>query len=1030
MEVSETREPAGLEAERQRELRESEERLLRLFHASANPMMITSLVEDRIVDVNESAARLFERQRERMIGRISSELGLWAVPEQRAAIQRKAMADGVVHAFEMKLTTGAGELLNVLHSATLATVNNEQCLLGIIVDAETRAREAFALRQSEEKHRMLVENSLQGLAIIQDNRFVFCNKAFADMSGYSIDELLSLSQDEIERLIHPEDRAMVRNRYIDRLAGKATPWRYQCRGLKRDGSAYWMEMLVSLVEYNGRPAVQLAYMDITEHKRAEAAAREYAERLDLALEAAGMGSWDLDVETGEVTDDERWLKSLGYAHGEIESNVRAWNALVHPDDLPMIEDAAAAHVEGKTPIYEVEHRLRSKAGDWVWVLNRGKIISRDSSGRPLRTVGVHLDITKQKLARENIKRLANEQKAILNTISLGINYVRNRRIQWANPAFLRMFAYETPELHGLDMPVLFSRQDDYARMIAEGYPKLAIGEGWSFEAPMLTKGGDSLWCSIAGQAIDTRNLEEGSIWVFQDITGRKRGEKALRESEERLRRLLQNSNDIIVIIDRNGVPTYISNPIEKIMGYGPEDLIGTDFFAGVHPEELQEARESFTDLVKRPGATMRLEHRFRHRNGTWMPVETVASNLLDDPAVNGVVLNIRDTSERNRLQEQLQQAMKMEAVGVLAGGVAHDFNNLLSVINGYTELLLEDFDRNDPRNRDLEQIAKAGRRAAALTSQLLAFSRKQILKPELLDLNAIVADMSTMLRRLIGEDVELVTIARSDLGAISADPGQVQQIIMNLAVNAREAMPHGGKLTIETANVDFDEAYVHEHPMVVVGPHVMLAVSDNGVGMNAATQSRIFEPFFSTKEKSKGTGLGLSTVYGIVKQSNGFVWVYSEVGKGTTFKIYLPRAAGQAPGQAAVARSGRAVRGSETILVAEDEESVRALAVRILNEAGYHVLEAPDGVEALRIAHEYPGVIDLVLTDVVMPEMSGKTLVSRLLATRPATKALYISGYTDSAIVHHGLLDSNIAFLQKPFTIESLTLKVREAIES
>jgi len=388
----------------------------------------------------------------------------------------------------------------------------------------------------------------------------------------------------------------------------------------------------------------------------------------------------------------------------------------------------------------------------------------------------------------------------------------------------------------------------------------------------------------------------------------------------------------------------------------------------------------------------------------------------------------RDVTARKQLEAQFLQAQKMEAVGVLAGGVAHDFNNLLNVINGYTELALEDMAQDSPVREDLEQVREAGRRAASLTSQLLSFSRKSILNPEILNLNEIIANISPMLRRLIGENIELLTIEKPGLGLINADPGQLQQIVMNLALNARDAMPEGGKLTIETANVEFDEEYIREHPMVKAGPYSMLAISDNGIGMDAATRSHIFEPFFTTKEKGKGTGLGLSTVYGIVKQSNGFIWIYSEPGTGTTFKIYFPRIEGEITKVAGESKPNDDFRGFETVLIVEDEKAVRALAARILHERGYNVLEASDGKEALRIVGEYAGKIDLIITDVVMPGMSGRELVSKIEVLHPGIKTLYISGYTDDVIVHHGILDSNVAFLQKPFTNESLARKVREVM--
>lgn len=380
-------------------------------------------------------------------------------------------------------------------------------------------------------------------------------------------------------------------------------------------------------------------------------------------------------------------------------------------------------------------------------------------------------------------------------------------------------------------------------------------------------------------------------------------------------------------------------------------------------------------------------------------------------------------------EEQLRQSQKLEAIGQLAGGVAHDFNNLLTVIGGYSDLLLRSLDEDQHRQK-VEEVKKASERAASLTRQLLAFSRKQILQPVVLNLNDIVPDMDKMLRRLIGADIDLLTVMEPELGQVKADAGQIEQVLMNLAVNARDAMPSGGKLTIQTANVYLDDSYIRHHVTIQPGPYVVLAVSDTGCGMDAETQAHIFDPFFTTKEAGKGTGLGLSTVYGIVKQSGGNIWVYSEVGKGTTFKIYLPRVceAIEQREEEEVARTGMQ-GGTETILLVEDEGIVRQLVRDVLESNGYRVLVATSGDEALQISERYQGLISLLMTDVVMPQMGGREVAERLALSRPEIKVLYMSGYTNGSIFHHGVLDEGIAFLEKPFTLESVTHKVREVLD-
>jgi len=382
------------------------------------------------------------------------------------------------------------------------------------------------------------------------------------------------------------------------------------------------------------------------------------------------------------------------------------------------------------------------------------------------------------------------------------------------------------------------------------------------------------------------------------------------------------------------------------------------------------------------------------------------------------------------MERQLLQAQKMEAIGTLTGGVAHDFNNLLTSIIGYAELSMLRLDQDNPLQENIEEIMKAAKSAASLTRQLLAFSRKQVFQPAVLDLNTVTANMEKMLRRIIEEDVELKTILAPDLADVEADPGQIEQVIMNLTVNARAAMPRGGKLTIETANVDLDENYFHDHGVESVpGPYVMLAVSDNGTGMDKKTQSRIFEPFFTTKEKGKGTGLGLSTVYGIIKQSKGYIWVYSEPGRGTTFKVYLSRMEGEAVSLKKEKISKPLLTGYETVLIVEDNDALRKLAVEILDSQGYTVLKAQNGEEALKISREHKGPIHLLLTDVVMPGMSGWDLGKCLRPLRPEMKVIYMSGYTYNAILQHGVLDPQLSFLQKPFTVADLGRKVRKVLD-
>ncbi|HEV8236112.1 MAG TPA: response regulator, partial [Gemmatimonadaceae bacterium] len=462
-------------------------------------------------------------------------------------------------------------------------------------------------------------------------------------------------------------------------------------------------------------------------------------------------------------------------------------------------------------------------------------------------------------------------------------------------------------------------------------------------------------------------------------------EAALRASEERFRALVDNSSDALLLIDRDARITYLSPSSERHLGWTAQQMVQRSIFDFLHPDDRELIEVRMAETLAKPGTRIVEAVRFHHGDGSWRIMEGIAVNRLADPAVAGIVINARDITERRRLEEQLRHAQKMEAIGPLAGGVAHDFNNLLTAILGYCHLMLDEMPEDNPLRDDLLEIEGAGNRAAALTRQLLAFSRRQMLQPQLVDVNALVKQLEKLLRRLINEDVELVTALAPDLHRVMVDPASVEQILVNLALNARDAMPVGGRLTIETANVELDDTYAVTHVAMQPGPYVMLAVSDTGHGMDASTRARIFEPFFTTKEQGRGSGLGLATVYGIVKQSGGYIWVYSEPGHGTVFKAYLPPAIAASAAQG-VTDGGAEPIGWETVLLVEDEDAVRVLAREVLRRHRYVVLEAHHGVEALNVAEHHPHDIHLLVTDVVMPQMSGRELAERLSAIRPSMK--------------------------------------------
>lgn len=515
--------------------------------------------------------------------------------------------------------------------------------------------------------------------------------------------------------------------------------------------------------------------------------------------------------------------------------------------------------------------------------------------------------------------------------------------------------------------------------------------------------------------------------------------KLLQAQEETLRKYRQWVDEAPLgfhELDRKGRIIKVNRTELQMLGYASEEMIGVPVWHFVVEEEMTR-QVTLAKLAGDVSFHEIFERTYRRKDGTLLPVLVVDRvNVNHDGQITGIRSTIEDVSERRKAEEalrkseeQLRQFQKFEAIGRLAGGVAHDFNNLLMTIKGCSELLLQAFDAGNPRRDEVEEIRKAAEQATSLTHQLLAFGRRQVLQPQVLDLNAIVSNMYKMLRRLIGEDIDLVTISDPQLWPVKVDRSQIEQVLMNLVVNSRDAMPTGGKITIELSNVHLDESYAFRHVAVRPGPHVLMAVTDTGCGMDKETMAHLFEPFFTTKEKGKGTGLGLSTVYGIVKQSGGNIWAYSEPGRGTTFKIYLPRAEERVQPIESQAVPAISLKGSETILLVEDEEEVRKLIARILREKGYTVLEAHSGGEAIEICNQFEKEIDLMVTDVVMPQMSGRQLAQHLSQIRPRMKVLYMSGYPDNAIIHHGVLESGMAFIQKPFNVNVLEHKVREILD-
>jgi two-component system, cell cycle sensor histidine kinase and response regulator CckA len=739
---------------------------------------------------------------------------------------------------------------------------------------------------------------------------------------------------------------------------------------------------------------------------------------------------------------------------------RAIADFLHPEDAPALSERLRGVTAASGETQKARCRLKCKTGEWRWF----EVTVRNCLNKPAveGLIASFLDVTAlQRMEAERqvisevvhalnqtanldqlLERIHQALKKVLHADNCFVALHDAKEDTFHFPFFVDQFdAAPSPQKVGRSCTAYVFRtgramlipQSEFDRLAQLGEVEL-VGSpapawlGVPLKTPTATIGVLVVQHYENDNAYDMRGLE------FLDSVGghialaieRRRSEEALRKSES-VFRLLFSHNPLPTWVMDNETLQFIqvNDAAVRQYGYSPEEFVRMRLF-DIQPEQRPVSLEVRPRVEAEPGRYQGL-CKHRKKDGKVFEVEMISHHL--DYAGRRVRLVVaQDISERHILEQQLRQSQKMEAVGRLAGGLAHDFNNLLMVIKGHTELLTNALPSDDRVSRKIAQIERAGDRAAALTKQLLAFSRMQVLQPRVMNLNGVVEDMGKLLPRLIGEDIELGIRTAADLGAIRADASQMEQIIMNLAVNARDAMPAGGRLFIETSNVELDRTYNAMHPIVQPGRYVLLAVSDTGTGMDAETQAHIFEPFFTTKAPGKGTGLGLATVYGVVKQSGGFIWVYSEVGKGTSFKIYLPRVEQPEDKASAPTSFTEAPRGTETILLAEDEQDVREVAREFLESGGYTVIEARDGADALRLAGEHKSAIDLLVTDMVMPGMTGKELARRLQHQQSGLGVIYMSGYSEQTAAETAQMDASMRLLTKPFSRGSILRSVREAL--
>jgi len=871
--------------------------------------------------------------------------------------------------------------------------------------------------QAEKAFSDTVIASIPGLfyVINQEGRFVRWNQALQDFLGLSSEQV---SQSEVVSLVNQEDREMI-SRKIGEIFrdGHAEA---EARVLARGGSRY-VSLIARRMGVEGKMYLVGTGLDITGRRQMEA---------ELELQSAALNSAANAIVITDRAGTIEWVNpSFCSLTGYVPEEALGRN----PRDLVKsgLHDQALYQTMWNTilagQVWQGEIVNRKKDGT-LYTEEQTITPVKDESSAIAHFIGIKLDVTKRKEAEQALKMF----RALMDGSSDTIHVIdpETGRFLDVNETACLSSGYAREELLALSVFDVDVNLADLSSWL-EAMEELRTSGSIMLESRIRRKDGTTFPVEVSASYIQVNHGYV--VAVVRDITERKQAEEVLRETRDRLERVARAGNIGLWDWDLRTNQGYYSPECKRQIGYEDHEITfdHDEWQRRLHPDDRRRMIQALDAFIANEEPKYVHQYRFRHKDGSYRWILSQASLEFDEGGrpiyLNGSHVDI---TEYKQLEEQFQQAQKMESVGQLAGGVAHDFNNLISVILGYANYALQTLPEDSPMRADIQEIYNAGERAAALTRQLLAFSRRQVLQPDVVNLTDLVTEHEKILRRLVREDIDLEVVSPEDLGCVKIDPRQMEQVIMNLVVNARDAMPTGGHLTIEMKNADLDQSYTNGHMMVRPGSYVLLAVTDTGEGMDEATVARVFEPFFTTKEQGKGTGLGLSTVYGIVKQSGGFVFVYSEKGAGTTIKIYLPQVEEELQPRNGLVQSGRLSRGTGTILLVEDEDSVRSLTERILTTAGYTVLPAADAGEALKLMERHGEEIRLLLTDVIMPGMSGPELAKQLTGMQPALKTVYMSGYANEAIVRHGLAEGETAFIGKPFTGVELTRIVQIAFES
>lgn len=886
--------------------------------------------------------------------------------------------------------------------------------------------------KSEAKYRRFVETANEGVWAM-DGDFVttFVNQRMADMLGYSIEEMLGKT---VDHFFYQDDLPDHRHNMELRQQGKDQS--YERRFRRKDGSTLWTKVsATSLNDPKGNFLGSFAmFTDITEGKQAEMQRSEMQQRLEIALEAGIIGIWDWRIDTGELFQDKYWLSQLGYLGGEVENRIESWSDRIHPDDKARVMEMLDGHLRGELPAYEIEHRLRTKSGQWKWIFTSGKVLKYDDSGKPIRMLGTHLDIHARKLIEEKLTESEQRYKTVADFTHDWEYWVdADGKFLYVSPSCERTTGYTAKEF--MDDPELMERilhPDDRCDVLAHFLTarKNEYHKAHKADFRIIRRDGQTAWIGhVCQPAYGINGQPLGRRSSNRDITEQKEAEQALRESEKRYRALVDNLQMGISVINRN----------MEIVAINP---FFAAFYPNVKPGRGQICYSAYND-PPRSSPCSYCPCVFSFQDGKVHECETetpagkqvrnyriVSSPIKDDSGeVQFVVEMVEDVTERKSLQSQLAQSQKMEAMGTLAGGIAHDFNNLLQVIIGYSDFMLEQKKEVDEDVTDIQKIYDAGQRGADLVKGLMAFSRQEQAKLVPVNLNDEARKIEHLLYHTIPKNIVIELHLEQPPRLIKADPSQIGQILMNLAINSKDAMPEGGKLVIETQNVDLGDDYCGRHIRVTPGSYVLLSVSDTGAGMDSEILSHIFEPFFTTKGAGKGTGLGLATVYGIVKQHDSHIFCYSEPGYGTTFKIYFPIINGE---EEPVSQSDDAATtgGTETILLVDDDEDIRGLGARIMEQEGYSVITAQNGKEGLEIYKKVGDRIDLILLDLIMPVMDGKLCLEEILKINPGAKVLLASGYSPNGSARTLISRGAKGFVSKPFLRKELLVTIREVLNA